>query len=352
METVETSTTEPAAPRSPGAILAAERERQGLARADVAQRLHMSASQIEALEQADYARLPGGPFLRGFTRNYARLLGLDSQALVAMLAEGAPHETAPRIVVPSQNIRFDPLGDRFSGPYVRAAAVATVLLVLGFAALYWWFYVRPNMPVATTVVRRAAVQPAMPPEVTQSAPVPSIEPPKGETTIEAKAPEVRVQEPAPEPAEVPALAASPAPGPASVTATAAAPDPAPTPPRDAKPAKPLEAKKAPVPDSPANKPEAPATPAVVAAGEAVQSIPGGALLRLRFKGAAWVEIKDARGRLLVSRTHTPGTDAEFAGKPPFNVVIGNAPDVTLLYNDREVDLAPHTRVAVARLTLP
>jgi cytoskeleton protein RodZ len=329
METVETSTTGPAAPRSPGAILAAERERQGLARADIAQRLHMSASQIEALEQADYARLPGGPFLRGFTRNYARLLGLDAQALVAMLAEDAPQETMPRIIVPSQNIRFDPLGERFSGPYVRAAAVAGALLVLGFAALYWWFYVRPSFPVATTVVRKPAIQAARAPEVTEPAQPSAAEPPKGETVIEAKAPEVRAQEPAPEPV----------------------PEPAPAPAPDAKSAKPLEAVKGATPDLP-RKPAAPAVPEVAAAAEAVQSIPGGALLRLRFKGAAWVEIKDARGRVLVSRTHTPGADAEFAGKPPFSVVIGNAPDVTLLYNDREVDLAPHTRVAVARLTLP
>ncbi len=35
-----------------------------------------------------------------------------------------------------------------------------------------------------------------------------------------------------------------------------------------------------------------------------------------------------------------------------SVVIGNAADVRLTYNDREVDLEPHTRVSVARLTLP
>ena len=38
---------------TPGARLAAERERQGLSRADIAQRLHMSASQIEAIESGD-----------------------------------------------------------------------------------------------------------------------------------------------------------------------------------------------------------------------------------------------------------------------------------------------------------
>ena len=66
MESVAENTERQEAPHSPGAILAAERERQGLARSDIAQRLHMSVSQIEALEAADYGRLPRGTFLRGF----------------------------------------------------------------------------------------------------------------------------------------------------------------------------------------------------------------------------------------------------------------------------------------------
>ena len=52
-----------------GELLAAERERQGLSRAEVAQRLHMSAWQVEALEGGEYDRLPKGTFLRVFVRN-------------------------------------------------------------------------------------------------------------------------------------------------------------------------------------------------------------------------------------------------------------------------------------------
>jgi len=33
------------------------------------------------------------------------------------------------------------------------------------------------------------------------------------------------------------------------------------------------------------------------------------------------------------------------------VVVGNAPEVRLFYNDQEFDLEPHTRVAVARFTV-
>ena len=119
-----------AQPRRPGRILAAERERQGLAPSDIAQRLRMSAWQIEALEADDYSRLPRGTFLRGFVRNYAKALGLPPDDVLSLLAEGTPREPAPRIIVPSQNIRFDPLADRMTSPYVRAAAIAGVAIAL------------------------------------------------------------------------------------------------------------------------------------------------------------------------------------------------------------------------------
>ena len=131
-----------------GELLAAERERQGLSRSDVAQRLHMSTWQVEALETGDYQRLPKGTFLRGFVRNYARLLGRDSQAALDALASAAPAGPAPGIIVPSQNIRFDPLGERFGNPYVRAWLIAGVAFALVCAAMYWWIFVRPSVPRA------------------------------------------------------------------------------------------------------------------------------------------------------------------------------------------------------------
>ena len=110
--------------RTLGQTFAAERERQGLSRADAAQRLHMSAWQVEALEGGDYARLPKGTFLRGFVRNYAKLLGLQTAGSAPKTYATAKGDQKPGIVVPTQNIRFDPLGDRLQNPYVKAATLA------------------------------------------------------------------------------------------------------------------------------------------------------------------------------------------------------------------------------------
>lgn len=345
MDTVEQVAPEPG---SPGPILAAERERQGLSRADVAQRLHMSVSQVEALEIGDYARLPRGTFLRGFTRNYARVLGLDPDAMVSLLAGDAPREQAPGIVVPSQNIRFDPLGARFSNPYVKAAGIAAAAIVLGFAALYWWFIIRPQPPAATVRKPAASVSVELPPPVSAAPAV--ADPPASAgsepvATAPGAAPAGAADAGAPASTPVPAMGTIP-PSPASSAAPArtapatagqplsAAPEPAPV----------RQAAKAAAEPPPKPAPEAPAPASAPEAGQGV--------VRLAFKGAAWVEIKDGKGRVISSRNHPAGSQAEVAGRPPLAVVIGNAPEVRLTYNDRAIDLEPHTRVAVARLSLP
>lgn len=288
-----------------GRILADERERQGLARAEVAQRLHMSAYQVEALEGGDYSRLPKGTFLRGFVRNYGKLLNLEPAALLAHLADAAPGGTAPGIVVPSQNIRFDPLGERLSNPYVKAAALAVVALGLVFAAIYWWLFIRPAPPAG--VAKKPAAERGPPPQLAASA------------------------RPAPEVV---------APTPAPVMET-----PVEVPPR----AEPAKADKAKTEGAKAaeRKAEAVNTAQIRAAAAAS----GAATLRFRFKGESWVEIRDAQGRVLLSRLNLRGTEAEVAGRPPLTVIVGNAPDVQVLYNEREFPLEPHTKVAVARFTV-
>ena len=194
---------EPPPPRTVGQELAAERERQGLSRAEVAQRLHMSQWQVEALEAGDYVRLPKGTFLRGFVRNYAKILGKDGSELLTRLAESAPRGPAPGIVVPSQNIRFDPIGDRLSNPYVKAGALAVVAIALAFAVMYWWLFIRPSPPAgmtkreAPTVPHNIAAAPIPAAEPVIPTPAPA-EPPKEEVKAEVKA-EVMV-EPKVEPA--------------------------------------------------------------------------------------------------------------------------------------------------------
>jgi len=74
-------------------------------------------------------------------------------------------------------------------------------------------------------------------------------------------------------------------------------------------------------------------------------------IEMRFDGESWVEIRSGNGKLLVSQLHLGGTERVVTGVPPFAVVIGNAQQVRLSYNDKPVDLMPHVKVEVARFTL-
>ncbi len=289
-----------------GQAFADERERQGLSRTEVAQRLHMSAWQIEALETGDYGRLPKGTFLRGFARNYAKVLAIDPEAMLERLAEAAPRSPAPRIVVPSQNIRFDPIGERLGNPYVKAGALAVVFIALGFAAMYWWLFIRPTPPAANLSPPASKGSRAQPsPRNLAAAPIPPPEP-----VVARDAPVEAVQI---EPPKVEEPKKS----------------------RGQSPERQTEARGL-------TPPSAPAAPA---------SSPSARTIKLRFKGESWVEVKDRSGKVLLSKLNLPGSEAEVSGRPPFNVVIGNAPDVEVRYNDREFPLEPHTRVAVARFTV-
>ena len=301
--------------RLPGAILASERERQGLAPADIAQRLHMSVWQVEALEAGEYERLPRGTFLRGFVRNYAKVVSIPADDLLARLADHAPRQAAPRIVVPSQNIRFDPIADRMSNPYVKAAGLSALVIVLGFAAMYWWVFVR-TAPQAAVARKTVEAAPAM--------------------TVAATKPPVTA--PAPPPISPPAVVP---PEPAPLAAARVEP------PKTEAPKAEAPKKEAPKPEPPKPEPPKPDAPAV----RTVASTETGGVIKLRFKGKSWVEVRDARGKTLLTGLNDAGSETEVSGRPPFKVVVGNAQDVRLFFNDREVNLEPHMREAVARITV-
>ena len=73
---------------STGMLLRDAREAAGLTMDAVAQALKLAPRQVRAIEEDEYALLPGRTFVRGFVRNYARLLNLDADAIVATLPRG------------------------------------------------------------------------------------------------------------------------------------------------------------------------------------------------------------------------------------------------------------------------
>lgn len=74
-------------------------------------------------------------------------------------------------------------------------------------------------------------------------------------------------------------------------------------------------------------------------------------LAMTFTQQSWLRIVDRDGVEIFSKTEPAGSEDVAEGQPPFKVDIGNAAGVQLSYNGQLVDLAPHTKANVARLTL-
>ena len=94
--------------------------------------------------------------------------------------------------------------------------------------------------------------------------------------------------------------------------------------------------------------------APVAPAPLLSSAPAAAppALLLGYRGPSWTEIRDRDGQVLIARLVAVGSEQAINGAPPFDIVIGNAREVTLVYRGNSVDLSRYTRQNVARLRLP
>lgn len=72
---------------APGARLCARRQELNWSVEQVAKQLNLAPRQIQALENDNYAALPGMASVRGFIRSYAKLLKIDAAPLLAIIAE-------------------------------------------------------------------------------------------------------------------------------------------------------------------------------------------------------------------------------------------------------------------------
>ena len=122
-----------------GQKLRRAREEQKLSLGDMAARTRIAMRHLGIMEQGDFAGLPARTYAIGFTRTYARELGLDeNQILSELRAELADQGTHRRSYAPG----FEP-GDPAKVPppaVIWASLAAVVVLALGIYAFYARFH--------------------------------------------------------------------------------------------------------------------------------------------------------------------------------------------------------------------
>lgn len=284
-------------PRMPaGARLREAREAAGLSIDAVAQQLKLAPRQVQAIEDDDYAQLPGRTFVRGFMRNYARLLQLDPEDVLATLpdANAAPSLNHPSLT-PTTRVMGELPAEASGKPGSMRWALPLALVVIILIGVVYEFG-RPLADRARALMgdAKAPAQTALPSPLAPAVPPPGDAP----------------GSPAPAPAPTADAGAGAPPAPAEVVAAG----PAGTPPV-----------------------------AGLAAGDAS--------LVLVFRGTSWVEVKDGKGVIVLSTIGYPGATHGVPGAGPFDVVLGNAEAVAVTWKGAAFDVMPYIKQNVAKFSV-
>jgi cytoskeleton protein RodZ len=308
-------TTPPAGSPSAGAMLRAARQARGLEIDALAQVLKVPERKLAALEADRYDELPGLSFVRSLAQSYARQVGLDTAKVLSLLPSADPP--------PQQQQQLENVSRGLQTPYREGAStnpfgrsgtglpewlkpVFLVPAILLLAALAFWF--APPM----RSMFGAMGWPATGTESTGTASVSDL-PTLPASAASAGMAGMLVSVPTAVVVPVVQVASGPVTPPVSETVHSTPPEPAPN--------------------------EASAPPAV-----------GGAVV-LRTTGESWIEVRDAGGAVLLSRTVLPGEVIGLDGAMPMRLKAGIASVTQVTVRGEPFSLTPFTRGNIATAIL-
>ncbi len=336
-----------------GDRLRAARTACNLDLAKLAARIHLTVDMVNALERDDYAEMPARVFVRGYVRNYARAVNLPPESVLAQFDRLWPDEENRVQLHESPGLAAD-IPARRGWP--RLVTWLVVLAVIGLPLIWWQGYLdqylknwkggstQTTEPSASLSTETASPAPQSVPSTAGLAP---LLPARSDTTSGQSG--ALLPLPAAPAATQPAsVAASPAEaGNAAATKGVSAatgsmsersggvsgallPLPAPK-------AEPAMAQIAPSVQEPA-----------AAVEQVVDALPQ---VTLRFRRNSWVDVRDSTRSFKLVGIMRSGTQKTLGGKPPYNVVLGNASAVEVRVDGKPYDLKRHMRGNVARFTL-
>jgi cytoskeleton protein RodZ len=194
----------PAGRGSFGQWLRSQRLARGIELAEIAEASKISLRYLDALEHDRFEILPAPVFVRGFLREYARVVGLDTDEVVNLFLVSAPRVAPERRADGASALRARPSPSRFGA--VALAGGALALLVGAVAAVAYFALRRPDpapepahAPGGPTAAALAPAPAEAPATETPVAPAPAVEP--------APVPTARTASPALPPAPAPAPSA-------------------------------------------------------------------------------------------------------------------------------------------------
>jgi cytoskeleton protein RodZ len=303
-------------PISFGQVLQAARVAKELTQQDVSNNLRYSVKQVNALENGEFDLLPDAMITRGFIRNYAKLLEIDAEPLLASYRQSVSSEADKMIAVHS-SMRPVQL-TKESQPWLKYILASILVL---FFLLAWLFYV-DYMPKSPSVSDEKS------PEVIEE-----FSPATAEPLPEAALP--AAQRLAEDEVMAPDLLAAPNVGLNGSTQT-------PTSVADVKSADPLSQTDF--------KPLAPSVTQQIQVPSGATK-PADKTVSMVFTAQTWVSVTDKFGKVVYEKMSHSGDQETINAALPLNLVIGNASGTKLNFGGKDIDLAANTKDNVARITL-
>jgi cytoskeleton protein RodZ len=269
------------------------RERLGWRLPDVAAELRIRLPYLEAIERGELSALPGAAYQTGFVRTYSQALGLDGDEILRRFrAEGTG------FVQKAELSFLAPVPDR-AVPTGAIVLLGVVLVLVGYGL--WYRHTAQEAQLAAQI-------PAIPTELAPLAVPPKPAPAAVATVKPPLTPSQTVASPAPSANGTVASSTPPAAAGAAAPAQAAQPQPAA--PSGAGTTQSVAAA------APATPP-GPAAPAPAAQKTIVAT------------GDSWVQVQDAKGGILFSKTLHAGDTWPVPDLPGLTMTAGNA-GVTLI----------------------
>ena len=117
-----------------GERLKRERELREVTIKEIASATRIAAKFLQALENEEWEKLPGGVFGRGFVRSVARYLGLSEENLLSDYDQARGEASTPATQKPEERIPSPPKWV----PAIAAVLLVAVVVGLAFGGRYAW----------------------------------------------------------------------------------------------------------------------------------------------------------------------------------------------------------------------
>ena len=283
-----------------GSLLKEAREAQGISVEQVAEQLHLRPSILSDIEADDYSNIASSTYVKGYVKNYARIVGLDREVVDAALAQCFPVASSPTM-------------QSFSRKTTRQARDGRLMMVTYFiiftllALLVIWWVQKSEMMSGVDLSKLTVEEVA---EIETDEPRSAVFEQSSDAVHGSLEAETGV--------EPQALTESSGLNQAQLSSATAA---------DVQPT------------------------VTNQSSENDASEGNSSAVAMKLADDCWIKLTDALGNTLVDGLKVAGSELNVVGQEPFNIILGAPQSLELSINGENVDLAKYPKGRVARLTL-